>query len=399
MSRYSRKPALESASDISPEISKVAGSVSKAAGTSFNGLMAGVMRAVTHGVQINSLADLAKPCRVEPLVIIDKSIVNQPYMEDLMKMSLSQFAAYYLQAVNMLSNVGRIETLKMFDTLNPNRTMMSFESEGNVFSSELYSKGLPSLEAFSTPAPRGLIAKASLEADGSDEEKPKEAPGMSASSDKIMEAENLAVGKLLNVEISDPASKKMVKLPVLIRMIPAPIDSDTITHIFSAGGKQSWSNRLFLAKTGQIRFWRDLVLGMDIVDQHFNALVKDKTGVYKEISDRRRNNLAKSIATGRVSMADASNVAIVSSETLKKSASAMYGKIEQPAVRKAIFDNSYLLMLMVVDQYYQRVTIYHRGLDIASTYRIDEIQMKERGKGQDITEIFKMFSKQMQTNI
>lgn len=377
------------------------GLVHKAAGSTFNGLMTGVIRAIDHGMQINSLADLAKPCRVEPLVIIDKAIANQPYMEDLMKMSLSQFAAYYLQAVNMLSNVGRIETLKMFDTLNPNRSMMSLESEGNVFSSDLYSKGLPSLESFSKPSRPGLIAQAALEDnDGAKEPKGSQRPDISAgATDRILEADNLAVGKLLNVEINDPTSNKMVKLPVLIRMIPAQIDSDTITHIFTAGGKQSWSNRLFLAKTGQIRFWRDLVLGMDIVDQHFNALVKDKTGVYKEISDRRRNNLTKSIASGRVSMADASNVAIVSSETLKKSAGALYGKIEQASVRKTIFDNSYLLMLMVVDQYYQRVTIYHRGLDMASTYRIDEIQIKERGKGQDITEIFKMFSKQMQTNI
>ena len=65
----------------------------------------GVIRAIDHG-QINSLADLAKPCRVEPLVIIDKAIANQPYMEDLMKMSLSNLLliiykqlTYYLTLV------------------------------------------------------------------------------------------------------------------------------------------------------------------------------------------------------------------------------------------------------------------------------------------------------------
>ncbi|QBX32247.1 virion structural protein [Pseudomonas phage PA1C] len=84
---------------------------------------------------------------------------------------------------------------------------------------------------------------------------------------------------------------------------------------------------------------------------------------------------------------------------MKTTANALYGKLEDPNTRRKIFDNSYLLMLIVVDERWQRVTIYHRGVDIASSFRIDEVKMAEKSKGQDITEIFKMFSKQMQTNI
>ena len=98
-------------------------------------------------------------------------------------------------------------------------------------------------------------------------------------------------------------------------------------------------------------------------------------------------------------MADASNIAIVSASTIKASVNALYGKLDDANTRRKIFDNSYLLMLLVIDERWQRVTIYHRGVDIASSYRIDEVKMAEKSKGQDITEIFRMFSKQMQTNI
>lgn len=382
-------------------LTAAAGAGAKAIGSSIadvsvRGLVSTVARAAASGANINSLADLSKPCRVEPITIIDKDIVHQPYMESLMKYGLSQFAGYYLQAVNMLMGVGKVNTLRVFDTLNPERT---FGTIGDVvFSKEAYCKGLPTFSQESHNDYNRLIAHTISDGTASLENENKSAVSVSDSS-RLLEVPNLAVGKLLNVKINDPETKKSADLPVVIRLVPAPIDSDVITHIFSAGGKQSWSHRLFLAKTGQIRFWRDFVMGADLIDAHFNALVKDKTGTYQEIHKRRTENTKKAIASGKVSMADASNIAIVSTDTIRKSSSALYGKIENAAVRKTIFDNSMLLMLMVVDNYHQRVTIYHRGLDVSTTHRLDEIESKEKGKGSDITEIFKLFSKQMQSNI
>lgn len=369
---------------------------SSAADASFKGLIGTVARAAAAGASINSLADLAKPCRVEPITIIDKDLVHQPYMESLMKYGLSQFAGYYIQAVNMLMGVGKINTLKVFDSLNPERTFGTISDV--VFSKEAYSHGLPNFSKTAFNDYNRLIAHTINEGSISNESK-EEVGVKAADNTRLLEVPNLSVGKLLNIKITDPTTQKSGDLPVIVRLVPAPIDSDVVTHIFTAGGKHSWSHRLFLAKTGQIRFWRDFVMGADLIDAHFNSLMKDKTGVYAEIHKRRTENTKKAIASGRVSMADASNIAIVSTETIRKSAGNLYGKIENSAVRKTIFDNSMLLMLMVVDNYHQRVTIYHRGLDISSTYRIDEIESKEKGRGSDITEIFKLFSKQMQSNI
>lgn len=386
----------------------VAGAIASAAGAAaggqaFKGLMTTILSATKNSMEINSLADLTRPCRVEPLAIIDSSLVDQPYMQDILKMALSQFAGYYLQAVNMVLGVGKIDTLKVFDSLNPYRSVGA-DVSASVFSKESYDFGIPSLEAFSQKVRPELIAQYSQEAYEASKEEDrgttdKDSNGKLSSGDaqKIYEAENLAVGKLLNVEIRDGETK--AKLPVLIRLIPAEVPSQTLTHIFTAGGRDSWSHRLFLVKTGQLRFWRDFVLGQDMIDAHFAALIADKSGVYKTITDRRRNNLSKSVQTGRVSMADASNIAVVSATTMRQTASALYGKLDDPTTRRKIFDNSYLLMLLVVDEKWQRVTIYHRGIDLSSSYRIDEVKMAEKSKGQDITEIFKMFSKQMQTNI
>lgn len=378
-------------------------------------LMSTVLTAAKATSRVSSLADLAKPCRVEPITLIDQTIADQPYIQDLMKLSASMFAGYYLQAVNMVMGVGKIDTLKVFDALNPERSLggLAFESHKTaVYDSATYTNGLPSLEAFTKPLQRGLVAeysedkyKASLEANPADDKAdatkdsdktPRNTIG-SADGHKIYEAENLAIGKLLNVDVESDGVKK--KLPILIKLIPAVVPSDTLTQIFTGGGRDTWAHRMFLVKTGQIKFWRDFVMGQDMIDAHMKSLMTDRSGVYNAIMDRRRNNVAKSVTSGRLSLADASNIAIISSSTLKKSANALFAKLDDKNMRDKIFDNSYLLMLMVVDERHNRVTVYHRGMDLSSNYRIEDVKLAEKSKGQDITEIFKLFNKQMHTNI
>lgn len=387
-------------------------------------LMGKVLTAAKSMSSISSLADVTKPLRVEPVTIIDQLIAEQPYIQDLLKLSVSLYAGYYLQAVNLVFGVGKIETLRVFDALNPERSgaaTLGFENfRSAVFSKSTYENGLPSLEVFSVPVREGLIAEYSHEkfmenwADDAEEraaleavdpntgtdKKPNDEPTHAMSSgdtQKVYEAENMAVGKLINVEVR--SGKEKAKLPVMIKLLPAVVPSDTITHIFTAGGRDTWAHRLFLVKSGQIKFWKDFVMGQDMIDAHMKALMTDKSGVYRKIMERRRNNIAQAVQSGRLSLADASNIAIISSATMKKSASALYAKLDDITVRQKFFDNSYLLMMMMVDERHSRVTIYHRGVDLAVSYRIDDIKIAEKTKGQDITEIFKMFSKQMHTNI
>jgi len=351
--------------------------ISKAAG----GLLSNLQVAIKNGTRVSSLADLARPARVEPLMIVEKSIAQQPYMEDIAKFSLTNFIGYYVQAINLLMNVGRIDTLKVFDSLNPYRSQGSVKDA--VWSMEHYQQGLPSLEAFTQPAERGLVA--SLE----DAQPDSNADIRAEMPKQVFEVDNLAVGKMITVELRDGDQSN--KLPILVRLVPAAMPTQSMTHIFTAGGRDTWVDRYHLVRGGQIRAVRDGILGIDLIDDHRRALANDTSGVAQQIIDRRRNNLKKTLVTGAVSMADASNIAVMSKETAVAMGRAMYGKIDSKAVRDKIFDNSYLLMLIVVDERWERVTIYHRGQDMGSDYSFKEIKGAEKNKGPDITEVFKSF--------
>lgn len=349
-----------------------------------------IVQAARNGTDISSLADLSRPARVEPLVLVEQTLQNQPFMENVMKFGLTNFAAYYLQAFNMLMNVGRIETLKVFDSLNPNRNFGMGQGallQGTVLSQEDFEQGLPSLEAYDRPAVPGLIA--SLESFD-------EVSG-SAKIDKLYEVESLSVGKLVNVELKD--GDNIAKIPVLIRLQATTVKTDIMTHIFTAGGRDSYGERFQLARAGLLRPIRDLIFGIDLIDEHRRALMNDTSGAYKAITDRRRNNVKKAAMSGVVSAADASNIAVITKETAKVIGQKLYGKLDTQAVRERIFNNSYLLLLIVVDERYEQITVYHRGLDIPGEHSFKEIASAEKGRGQDITEVYKMILGAMGSNV
>lgn len=352
-------------------------------------LIGRVSKAKLAGNSIQSLADVAKPAIVEPLVLVDSTLDGQPYMTDIMKYALTTFAAYYIQAASILINVKRVETVRILDSLNPQRSLnLRRQVVDAVWSNETYENGLPSMEAFEKPIEHNLIVSIEQKdkttdvklAGGADDESVK----------RLYEVENLSVGKIVNVEFVE--GKESIKIPVLIRLLPTLIKPQVLAHIFTATTKNaSWKERYHLWRAGQIRLVRDLMFSVDLIDEHRKALVNDTSNVYMNIHERRRTNQAKALISDKPSMADASNIAVISKDTALQVGRELYGKIDSLSVRKKIFDSTYLILLVVVDEKWERVTIYHRGYDLPTEVSFKEIKSAEKGKGPDITEILKAY--------
>lgn len=354
-----------------------------------------VKDALASGSSVSSLADLSKPARVEPIMIVDSSIAEQEYMADVSMTALTLFSGYYMQGVAMQMDVGRIDTRKVFDSMNPSRSVGGPQQQFKdaVFSKEHYAGGLPSLEAFDTPAPKNFLVE-SVDANPTVSQEAKDGQGASVSPDaakKLYENTNLATGKLVNVELRD--GDHTAKLPVLIKLVPTTVTPTVLSHIFTAQARNdSYKERYHLWRGGQISLVRDLMLGIDMIDTHRRTLVNDNSNVYMLTSDRKRNNSIRAGMTGAPSLADASNIAVISKDTAKMIEQKMYGKISNVKVRKKIFDTTYLLMLVVVDEKWERVTIYHRGVDESTDMSFRDLKSSEKGKGPDITDILKAFS-------
>ena len=355
-----------------------------------NNLLTRAQYMLKEGQSIRSLSDLGRPARVEPLVVVEESLRDIPEMQDVMKTLSSIFIAYYMQAaVYQGVRIGNISPLKVFDSLNPERVSRS--TRDAVWSKESYQDGMPSLEDFNQPmeSPHLLVSIESADGKGKDKSNNVLSVGESDVS-KFYEVPNLVVGKLINIELQDGEHKG--KFPVMIRLTPTTAKKGVITHIFTSASKDtSFKEQYHLWRAGQISFWKDLVFSTNLIDQHRKALVNDTSNIYEMITDRRRENYKAGVVSKAPSMADASNILVVSKETAREMGRALYGRLEDKTVRRRFFDSNYLILLAIVDELHNRVVIYHRGYDRPTEASFSEIKGAEKNKGSDISEILKAY--------
>lgn len=353
---------------------------------SVTGLFSRLLGIAKAGGTISSLADLSQPARVEPLVVVDQSIADQPYMTDVMKSCLSIFTGYYLQGLALLmrsetgAEAGRVDVIKVLEALNPNRGV---NYRDKVWSQETYADGFPSMEAFKEAIPARQVVSIENERGSASID--------SDSAKKLHEVENLTVGKMVSMEVRE--GDTVSRIPILVRLAALKATASVIAHIVEGSTKTaSFLERIHMWRAGQIRFVRDLMFSIDIIDQHRRLLVNDTSNVYQTISDRRRRNVLASGLSKNPSLADASNILVVSAETAREMERRLGGKLDNLNTRKKLFNGVYLLLLVVVDERWERVTMYHRGLDAYTEASFREIKSSERGKGPDITEILKAYT-------
>lgn len=324
-------------------------------------------------LKAGSLTDIAKASRIEPIVLIDETIVHLPYMSDVMQTLNSIFSGYWLQALEAVTGeVYGAQTLKILDQVNPNR-----EGSLGVIAKQVYDRA-GGLESYTLQLPRP------------DKVGSLEQYGIEDNSKILRETANLAVGKLFNVTFGQGDQKHT--MPVTVRLIPAPTGSQTIVDILAINGKDdSIGERYHQWRAGSISLIGDLILGMDLIKEHRNALVRDTNGHYREILSRQRKNRLAAIATGKASIAAASNILITSSATVREFERKTAIRMSDAKARQRVFEDSYAILIAEIDASYEVVTIYHRDNASPSEYSVKELQAANRGNGGGGADIFKIF--------
>lgn len=390
--------------------------------------------------QADSLIRFSKATRVEPIAMIDQRAAHLPYMGDIMQSLTSIFSGYYLQAIAVACNVGKVQTLRLLDALNPSRDVgaaaanslaeainsstVKHKHNVDLLSMESYRFGLPmpgaeiSLEARKSSAlqkatdamifaPKGHKAQAgadiinpamdeatakNLDHSVMDDKsgKFKASVNVSKGIKAASESVNLSVGKLLEVTINSDGSE--ATFPIAVRLIATIVAAPILVHILGDGVRDStFRERWHLYKAGQLQFWKDIVLCQDMIDAHKKALLKDTSGAYDEILARRAGNSAVSAITGSPSVGTASNIMVITSQTAKELELEIGGKLKDPRTREKVFNQTYIMLMVVVDPEWEQVTVYHRGIALPSEIAVKELKNINKGSGPDIGDILKAY--------
>lgn len=351
----------------------------------------------------NSLADLTKLTRVEPICIVSRDCVNLEYMPDVMQSLLSLFSGYYLQAIDVLKlRILDVKVIKLLDSLNPNRNDdVGFFIQNQILGTESYQNiSLESMK-FSLPTKRILSLEDSKET--------------IKNIDTINELSNLSVGKLLNVSISlSQTVTKIVKnkdgvdtpvteekpysvtIPINIRLLSSVLPNNSIVNLLTRNKEDdSILERYYKWRAGRISFIKDLILCQDLIDEYKRTLATDSDGVISEIFRRVTSSKRYGLISQNPSLNVASNIIVITSETAKEVESKFGGKLSNPKIRNKIFEGTYGMILAVINTDFDRVNFYIRNLGAGTDLSVKEIKTAAKGKGPDILDIFKAINQGM----
>jgi len=336
---------------------------------------------VENILDTKSLIDITKEARVEPICLIDVDVLNIEYLTDIMQSLLSVFSGYYLQAVALTNSVGDISVASKLSPLNPNRggvipNMFESMKPDLTLSAESYKYRLPTKKNANSIA---------LEAPSDDRNK--------LNNTTVMDLSNLSVGKLFDVEVNDGQGHTAV-VKISVRLMATSIPTSTIVSMLSFKDHfdMDLKERYHGWKSGRLSFIKDLVLCNDIVDKHRKMLLSDKTGVYSQILNRETNNFLQGIVTRSPSLATASNLIIMSTDTLAQVEQKIGGNFSNYKIRARIFDNSNLMIIAVVDKGWERISLYHRGIHEVTQVGVRDIRVSNKGSGPDIADILKAYT-------
>lgn len=337
------------------------------------------------GAKADSLIDYTQVARVEPIVLIDTDAMESDILPDVMQTLQSIFSGYYLQAMAISTNVGKVEVQRHLDKLNPHRNPgdSATNTMGWLLATENYKYRLP------TPQ-----AKVSMEAihDRFEDDAEKEtSTGYGRDTVKeLNELTNLCVGKMLSVEITDGLHKATI--PVSIRLMASSLPTASLLHILSIGTKDtSTSERWHQWRSGEIEFIKDLVMCQDLIDAHRENLKHDPEGIWTAIQKRRRANQLSTIVSANPSIATASNMCVMTSESVAQLEMRINGKLSDFKVREKIFKETYLMIMCVINKGWNRVTFYHRGIPVATDVNAETLKARNKGSGPDVSDILKAY--------
>lgn len=329
----------------------------------------------------DNLISVTRDTRVEPIALIDSTIINESYVSDILALGTKMFASYYLRAVEMTTKINGVEVAQKLARYNPNRSVINaVVSTASLEDNNVY----PSLNA---------SYKVSVE-----ESEQKSKNGVKNDiAGTLKQMDNLALGMTINVTISE--NEQAHTMPVNIRTIPVSSSPKLIVNTFEIGSnKNSAKERWHRWKAGELSLIGDLILCNDLIDSHRKAEIKDKSGYYKETMRRRRNGTIAGLVSGTPSVANSSNMMIISKRTALQMEDLLEGELEEFKVRERAFEQTSVMLMFVVDPDWERVTIYSRSIEIPTNIQLRDLKSLNNKGGADVEDILRMYQEAAKPN-
>lgn len=329
-----------------------------------------------------TLADASKLLRIEPRVVVSPDVLNHQSITPIMQSILSLYSACWLLAADLMFKVRDCRTVRTLDALNPKRDgtgwimLATFENlNNNRMEGYKYSLPYPGLKTRMENAPR-------------------------IHGDKELQSfVNLSVGRMLEVQFEEPKTRadgepiiteemvtKSIRVNVRLNVTSAP--EEVLGAIMSGGSvPRGWAERWRAIMAGELDFIADGIFMRDIYNQRMKLGVIDRGELQQAIREEQMKNKAFGVLTRSPSMADASNIFVISTEFVQRYIKPKFGgMLTDERVRKKLFEFCPVMVIAEVDREKNQTRFYIRGE--ADYALVKDSEMKQYdSKGPDVMEV------------
>lgn len=345
---------------------------------------------VIADINVNSLAELARLTEVEAITAIDSSLTVYDSTTDVLRYINSLWAGWYLSSAQIMTDTGRIKTVKLLERLNPAKNpsyaVANHILSGAGFAYDNYSGeaidvgNLPVTVSENTTT----LPRYSFEA---------EVPSVQSSreSNNLSNVANLSVGQSITLTLNDNGATK--DITVNLRLVTVPVNNGILKTILTWSQKDlRLKSRLSAWRAGELRFWRDVVMMRDVFTERQRVLMNDKSDLLQTMLGRQSNSMIHSVMTLTPSVGTMSSVLVISADRLRDiELNDLDGRIADPRFRQRIMNATGLMIIAVVDPMTEFVKIYTHTQALPSEFSIKQLKGASKG-GTDIGEIIKLMN-------
>jgi len=384
-----------------------------------------------------SIARLTHATSVDPITLVDNSLEMNDRLDGVLELCVNIYASIYARALSTRNTtVNGSQIIKRLESLNPTNTSMrsltaqygleclkdqehsqmqgvaslideapvekTIPDYSQAVSAESFKRG-PLALGFSTIPGLGFSFEADQNGDKGgdrnnarqDDREPKPAKTLinrAMSRDVFKDQPQLAFGKVVEYELK--ADGETFVVPVSFRLATSLVDNPSIVNAMISRFKSDESalERSVKWRTGSINSLGELLFCTDLVRADYKNMISDKSGVYRKLRPSSSGEYTRALIRGEVSVAQASNILVISRATADMVEARTGGRFEDQQFRQKMLENTGIMILVIIDPVSDLIRLYIESMPNGHRIPGRNVVSASKKNGPDIEQILSVLT-------
>ena len=342
-----------------------------------------------------ALPSYVRKATVDSRVFVSKEAAMEEVINDVLYANHALYVGWIASALSMTQYVGNTRVREIISTvatesLNKyNRyTNPSIDSILNSYTVD--KRKLPTVYAYDEGNPISII-----ETQDSDTPDIRGSQGMKGFD--MPSSFNLLGGTIIEMSFA-VGEKQKITIPVLVRLSPTLITDNVAKQFFKSNYKPDMWLRWFKVRSGEISFWRDFLLELDLRDEKKQALKEDKSGVLFDMFAQQKSALTAYIGKILGWRSERQNIAssihVYTKPQFSKWCHDVGCRFDSESDRNTFFKKTFSTCVNVIDSDFNKVYVYAAGIKHSAEYSFSQLQNNRNKQQYDLASIMRAFSSQ-----